>query len=490
MSRVLPVLVLCALTLLPAGALASPGSGQPAVVSMGDSYISGEAGRWTNNSLSPTPGNDGTDRACLPAGSPTCSVDKSKVYVDGTDKDGCHRSDVAEVLSAKFAGGAQGVNIACSGAVAKNLYRSSNGGVGQNGEPAQGDLLAGVAKAKNVKLIVVSVGGNDLGFASIIGACLAAYTSRTGPCKPAQQPIVEGKIATATAAVVKSIDEIRAVMSAAGYKAGDYRLVYQTYPVVVTRAADTRYGENDPQRSAAGCPLYDTDLDWARGQLGPEVGNMVLDAARARGVETLQLIDLLNGHELCAKTDANATPTSRPGPATSEWGRLLGATTVQQGDLQEAFHPNALAQAALGVCLTGVFASAPGGFTCSNSAGRLPTQSVLRPNPGSISGGSGNGAVGSAARPALRLSARRVGARRAGQVCYAFTTTSGGRRVRSTRVSFAGKSARIGSSGRVTLCTATRPSTQVARATRAGYRSARRTVHVPRAGTPAARFTG
>ena len=37
---------LASLALLPAAAAASPGSPSTAVVSLGDSYISGEAGRW------------------------------------------------------------------------------------------------------------------------------------------------------------------------------------------------------------------------------------------------------------------------------------------------------------------------------------------------------------------------------------------------------------------------------------------------------------
>ena len=475
MRRLAPVLVLCALALVPASAAASPGSGPAAVVSMGDSYISGEAGRWQGNSLSPTPGNDGTDRACQPAG-PGCQVDKSRVYVDGTAADGCHRSDVAEVLSAKFPD-AQGVNIACSGGVAKNLYRSSNGGEGQNGEPAQGDLLTTVAKEKDVKLIIVSVGGNDLGFASIIAACLQAYESRSGPCNPSQQAKVEQKLPTAIAAVEKSFDEIRAVMADAGYSQGQYRLVAQTYPSVVTRASETRYAENDPQRTSAGCPFYDADLDWARTKAGPEIGGAVKTAAAARGIETLELIDLLAGHEICAKTTSQVTPTNPPSATGSEWGRLLGGTTVQQGDLQEAFHPNAFAQAALGTCLQQVYSAAPGAFNCTAGAGKAPGSArVVRTGAAETTAT----LAAAASKRALKLTVRRVKARRRGQACYAFNVTAGGRRVVKSLVRFAGHYKRTGKVGRATLCTAKRPATQSARATRKGYVKTARTVHVPR----------
>jgi hypothetical protein len=46
---------------------------------------------------------------------------------------------------------------------------------------------------------------------------------------------------------------------------------------------------------------------------------------------------------------------------------------VQQGELQEAFHPDAYGQRALGTCVTKVFAAAPGRFTCSGAAGLDPS---------------------------------------------------------------------------------------------------------------------
>ena len=156
------------LVLVPA-AWAGPSSPTTAAVSLGDSYISGEAGRWNGNSLTPTGDKDGTDRACQPAG-PTCQVDKTRVYEPGTEEGGCHRSDVAEIKSASLPV-AERIDLSCSGGQTKNIFRASQGGVGQNGEPPQADKLLPVAQAKNVKLVMLSIGGNDLGFASIIAAC-------------------------------------------------------------------------------------------------------------------------------------------------------------------------------------------------------------------------------------------------------------------------------------------------------------------------------
>jgi hypothetical protein len=466
-------------------------SGPTAVVTMGDSYISGEAGRWAGNSLDPSPGNAGTDRACVPAGSPTCQVDKSRVYVDGTAADGCHRSDVAEVISARLPV-ARRVNIACSGAVTKNLLTAAEGGEGQKGERAQGDQLADVARSHDVKAIVVSIGGNDLGFAGIIARCLQAYVARTGPCKPTEQPRLAAAIPAATDKVRGVIDSIRRVMSGAGYASGDYRLIMQTYPSVAPRAAENRYTENDPRRLSDGCANYDVDSDWARDQASVEIDDMVASAATSRGAELLDLRDLFQGHEVCSKTAREATALDHPSPAESEWGRFTGGSTVQQGDLQEAFHPNAFGQRAFGACLTAAYAATSlGRFSCSGAAGIAPEEVRFRRTATLEATGPGTSPSlrpGSAAR--LRLAARRVRARqRGGATCVAFTVRSGTGRVRRATVRFAGRHGRTDRRGRVTLCRRLAPGRYRAVATHPGYRRAQRTVRIARTRSAPA-FTG
>jgi len=384
--------------LAPAAASAAPGSGPTAIVSIGDSYISGEAGRWAGNSINPAGDRDGTDRTC--AGQPVaCSYDRSRVYLGGSAENGCHRSDVAEVLSAQVPV-AERINIACSGAVADNVWRAGSGGRGRNGEPPQADQLLPIARAKDVRLVVVSVGGNDVGFASIVAACYQAYLSRQGPCNEEQQRRLDAAIPEAVRDVVKAIDEIRAVMAQAGYRDGDYRLVLQTYPSVIPRASEIRYREQSPERETFGCAFYDADLTWGRDRAAPQIGSLVRAAAAQRGVEVLELGDALQGHEFCSAGARPHTPTDRPPAAEAEWGRFLGASTIQQGDLQEAFHPNALAQQALGACLSGVFAQPPGTFACAGGAGRAPG-SLRAVRTGDVAGAAGGGDPGAAGRGGL-----------------------------------------------------------------------------------------
>jgi hypothetical protein len=363
----------------PCAALAAPPP--TSVVTIGDSYISGEAGRWLGNSANVAGDRDGSDRACVFTLGLCTSYDESRVYVGGSAADGCHRSDVAEVLSAQLPVG-QRVNVACSGAVTANLLRSSSGGTSVHGEAPQGDQLASVAGSTRVRMIVVSAGGNDLGFASIVTACFEAYLTHGTPCSQSQAAALsDERIAETTARIEHAIDDVRDVMRGAGYARDDYRLVLQTYPVVIPHAADARYAELDPRRTVDGCPFYDADMNWAQDVAAPRIGSAVRAAAVSRGAELLELLHAFDGHEVCAKTDAAASLLRFPAPAGAEWGRAVSASTIVEGETQELFHPDAYGQRAFGRCLGALYAARRGSYACTGGAGRSPDEMLLTPLP-------------------------------------------------------------------------------------------------------------
>src|SRR5215218_30824 len=100
-KKVLPV-VLAALAAVPGAAFADgPGVGTPTVVSVGDSAISGEAGRWA--------GNTNNSSSLVDALGSTAYWDTST----GEAIPGCHRSKAAEI---GIGGGVASKNLACSGA--------------------------------------------------------------------------------------------------------------------------------------------------------------------------------------------------------------------------------------------------------------------------------------------------------------------------------------------------------------------------------------
>ncbi|MFI1978967.1 GDSL-type esterase/lipase family protein [Streptomyces wedmorensis] len=342
-------------------AQASNGSGPTAVVAMGDSYISGEAGRWLGNSLTNSGSRNGTDRAWTGSG-----YDPSRVY--GSTAGGCHRSDTAEVKSAGPVASSL-INLACSGATTKNVIRASQGGQAYKGESPQADQLAAVAAANDVELIALSIGGNDLGFADIIATCAKDYIVWYSYCHDDQQAEVDAKIDGVMADVATSVDEIRAVMTAAGYAASDYRIVLQSYPSPIPRAADNRYGESGWTRTnTGGCPFWNADSDWARDSLVPQLANRLKGVAAAKGVQFMDLRDALQGREVCAKASKQVSSTVPASATTSEWARWIDSQSTQ-GLVQESMHPNAYGQQALGRCLALIHAVPTGNRSCRNTAG-------------------------------------------------------------------------------------------------------------------------
>ncbi len=371
-AAALLTLPLSAAGLLALAAPAQAVAGPTASVSMGDSYISGEAGRWQGNSDTASGSRDGTDRAWTGSGYNPATVYGSS-YAGG-----CDRSDTAEVRSATGIAQSQ-INLACSGATTANVFRSSKGGQAFKGEAPQVDQLAAVAARNNVRLITLSIGGNDLGFSDVITACAKDYLIWYSYCQSDEQAAVDARMDAAMAGVGKSIDEIRAVMATAGYAAGDYRIVLQSYPSPIPRSSENRYPESGWSRAnTGGCPFWDTDSDWARDSLVPQVADRLAAVAADRGVQFLDLRDVLQGREVCSTATAMAAPGSAPSAVTSEWARFVdGGLSSSQGAVQESMHPNAYGQLALGRCLTLLYGQSSGNYACRNTPGRDATGMYL-----------------------------------------------------------------------------------------------------------------
>jgi hypothetical protein len=176
--------------LLPAAAAdAGPKSDQKAFVTLGDSYISGEAGRWKGNSETTSGDSAGTDRAWTGS-----AADLTKVYLDGSDTNGCHRSDVAEARSAMVLGGATAINLACSGSETINVLRKSQGGVPYKDAKTQGDQLVDVLDDYDVQAIVLSIGGNDLGFGDAAQDCVLRYFRGSSACRDTAQKQIDARL--------------------------------------------------------------------------------------------------------------------------------------------------------------------------------------------------------------------------------------------------------------------------------------------------------
>src|ERR1700744_3061932 len=150
-------------------ATASAAARPTAIVSMGDSFISGEGGRWSGNGAEPFGTRSGADPAAFGCGALGCEYVPARVY-GASEANDCHRSDVAPIESAPISV-EEKVNLACSGAKARDLWPAAEGGTEHFGEPPEADQLAAGARRDDVRMIVVTVGANDVGFGELVIDC-------------------------------------------------------------------------------------------------------------------------------------------------------------------------------------------------------------------------------------------------------------------------------------------------------------------------------
>ncbi len=354
---------------------AGPGSPTTAIVSLGDSFISGEAGRWNGNSLNMFGTRDGTDRAARCTLGIFCSYDATRVY--GSTHTGCDRSDVATIKSAGISVNEK-INIACSGAQTENIWRASQGGQSFKGEAPQADQLLTIAQQKNVKLVVLTILANDVGFADHVINCTVRFLLGLGTCNQDQFAAMQSDMPAAQEGLRKAIDEVRAVMAQAGYSPSQWKFVIAGYSSPVPAAANVRYS-GSARWTQGGCPFYDADFDWAKNVAAPYMIDSMRAVAAEKGVQFLDVRNALNGHETC-HVNSSLVTGSGPNPITKEWVRWVN-TGCCQGDAQESMHPNAYGQRALGKCVQLMYAKPSGNWTCNNTPGQSYTAMTLSSIP-------------------------------------------------------------------------------------------------------------
>ncbi|WP_217199876.1 GDSL-type esterase/lipase family protein [Streptomyces buecherae] len=363
-----------------------------AVVSMGDSYISGEAGRWQGNgfngqySYKAKQGSAyGTDRAaynCTGSGTDEkCEHDPKRVYGEtGEGKEQCHRSDVAPIKSLGEGLGIpeeRRINIACSGATTDDVISKTF-----KGEKPQVEQLAKLSKLYRLKYVVLSIGGNDLGFSKIAQDCVIGYEFNS-PCSTKGRDDVAGKLEGVRNKVATAVEAVQKTLRDAGQN--DTKIILQGYPNPVPAAQNIRYENKMWMREmAGGCPLHDKDVDWLHYEVVPGLNQSVASVARAANVIYLDSQSAFAGHELCSKGASQAqedsTPDNPPHESAAEWVRwipsLLDWAPWTQGEKQEAVHPNAFGQQALGSCLRKTMQATPdrstGYFTCAGMPNTRP----------------------------------------------------------------------------------------------------------------------
>jgi hypothetical protein len=389
MRKVVSVLVAAAgiacLNVVPAAA-DGPGVGTAAVVSVGDSAISGEAGRWAGNTNG-SPSN-------VDALGPTAYFDNSANSAETIH--GCHRSKASEI---GIGGGVLSANLACSGArTATQAFSSGSDfkpgldfyddGAGHIG---QAKALQQYAATHNVKMVVALIGANDYGFADIVQACVVDWlTSPTwwknfcNDDSSIRAKFTASNIAAITTRVANAFRNLRTAMRNAGYSDSSWTLLAQTYSSPLPRGSGIRYPEGGYTRqTVGGCGTWNADADWANDTVVATLNNTVRNGASQSAMTNVKIFDAANalvGHRLCEKTDGLleekglASWHSAGAADLTEWVSQIRTTTTLFGpyQLQEDAHPSYWGQLALRNCVRQAYdGGAPRGGACTHPAGGL-----------------------------------------------------------------------------------------------------------------------
>jgi hypothetical protein len=361
-----------------------PGVGTPWVVSLGDSAISGEAGRWAGNT------NDTYTR--VDAGGANAYWDNATRTAEAIP--GCHRSESAAI---HIGGGISSLNLACSGA------RTTTHGGGSsdfkpgidfhNGQYGKGQALAlqEFASTHNVKMVAVLIGANDYGFADIVQTCfLNWYFSPSwwpNYCHDdsgISSRFSASNIAAKTAAIRDALLRVRQAMSNAGYADSSYTIMAHTYWSPIPRGSGNRYPQSGYTRQTiGGCGMWNRDADWANDTVVPAFNNSVRNAVTQTGLGNIKVLDLqssLNGRRLCENTvglleeKAVASWTTPGAVDKTEWVNQLRTTSTIFGpyQIQESVHANHWGQMAMRNCMRQAYnGGAPRGGACVRSANGL-----------------------------------------------------------------------------------------------------------------------
>ena len=361
-----------------AGAGAAPPGGDAWIVTLGDSAISGEAGRWAGNT---NLGSWRTDTG-------------GDAYFDnaagnGEAIPGCHRSKAAEV----HIGGINSLNLACSGA---RTYTQTGGDFkpgldfydGPAGKSQVVELQA-FAAANSVDAVTVLIGANNFGFADIVQQCVVNWATSPWWWKnycsddySVSSRFTNSAVAARTAEVAGALQNIATAMANAGYAPTDYTLIVQTYWSPVPRGGDIRYSERGWSRMAiGGCGMWNRDANWANDTAVVKMNQALTDGAAQSGLPNIEILDMsqsLDGHRICERgvgliEEAGLTSWQNPGaPDATEWVSQIRTATTIFGpyQLQEGLHASYWGQLAMRNCLRQAYNGGNiSGGTCTNTGG-------------------------------------------------------------------------------------------------------------------------
>ncbi len=356
-----------------------PNQGAPWMVTVGDSAISGEAGRWAGNSNASPSRVDTGWNAYFDNASGT-----------GETTPGCHRSRAAE---AHIGGGVNSLNLACSGA---RTFTQTGGdfkpGLDWYDGPAgksQVVQLRDFARTNNVEAVTVLIGANNFGFADIVQRCVTNWLTSPSWWKnychddsSISSRFTTSAVEARTNEVAGAIANVAAAMDQAGYQRADWKLIIQTYWSPIPTGSGIRYAESGwTRQNVGGCGIWNRDADWANNTAVVRMNQALTNGAARSGVTGYVVLDMsaaLNGHRLCERgvgllEERGLTHWTQPGASdNTEWVSQIRTVTTIFGPykLQEGLHSSYWGQLAMRNCLRQAYNNgAVRGGRCTNTTG-------------------------------------------------------------------------------------------------------------------------
>jgi hypothetical protein len=353
---------------------------KPWVISLGESYMSGEGGRWAGNV-----------EAGFASVAPIDALGPSAYFDNGANTaeavPGCHRSHSAQIyIGALVNIGVSGKNFACSGArfasyTTESKFKPGLDFYSSGGQEGQALMLEDFAKTHRVKMVLVQIGGTNFEFASTVYACVEAYLL-FGYCN--QNPAVTANFTQARfdemeQRIEAALFRVQTAMTDAGYgnSPPHYTILVENYPYALPAADDFRYTERGVSdaggfyRVEAGCPFNDSDADWIH-NVTAGVNMTVRNAVNHSSIPGIGILDVseaLKGHRLCETGTAYVTQSQSWHDAgmvdSSEWVAQIFGLPSPTFSKQESFHPNYWGQMALRNCVRQAYnLGSPVGGTC------------------------------------------------------------------------------------------------------------------------------
>ncbi len=178
-----------------------------------------------------------------------------------------------------------------------------------------------------MRMIVVTVGANDVGFGELVGDCALDWSrspeGEPSLCHEDAEASIRGALPRATRDVTAALHGVRRTMREAGYARSDYRLVAMGYASPFPEGRWFRYPEDGWSRlTEGGCPVWNADADWSADRATVDLAGALESAAAATGAEYLDLADAFDGHQLCDRR-SQRVGAAGPTPLTAEWFRRL-----------------------------------------------------------------------------------------------------------------------------------------------------------------------